>query len=96
MRKLSSSELETIIIFNQEDKMADIFTYSKVWQKHLENKLGLKPFLVNDSGGKEYLIDKKRIKPPRVPKVLSPAHRKKLAESLRRRRIISSKSSVVS
>lgn len=86
MHKLARVERETIITFNEEDKLADIFTYSKAWQKHLEKKLGLKSYFENDYGGKEYEIDKKRIKPPRAIKKLSASAKKKLVERLHRMR----------
>jgi len=68
--RLSLEERETIINFNEKDDDASIFTYNKSWQKHLEKTLGLKPVWGNSSGGKEYLISKKRIRPPRVPRVV--------------------------
>jgi len=80
--KLELWEQETIISFNREEKIAWIFTYEKTWQEHLEKKLGLKPLMDNGHGGKEYEIDKKRIKLPRAPKKLSPSNRKKLVERL--------------
>jgi len=67
---LSRYEKETIINFNEVEDMASIFTYNKSWQKHLEKRLGLKVTWDNGSGGKEYHISKKRIKPPRVPRVV--------------------------
>jgi len=83
--KLTRYERETIINFNEADEMASIFTYNRGWQKYLEERLGLKPVMVNDSGGKEYEIDKKRIKPPRAPKKLSPEDKAKISERLRNR-----------
>ena len=81
MSKLTNKyEKETIINFNEGEPLASIFTYSKVWQKHLEKKLGLKPILNNGFGGKEYEIDKKRIRPPFAPKKLSAKARKSLKE----------------
>ena len=62
---LSRTEQETIINFNKEDKTAYIWTYEKTWQRHLENKLKLIPVWVNSQGGKEYEVDKSRIKMPR-------------------------------
>jgi len=87
LRKLSQQEQETIITFNQADKEAFIFTYSKVWQKHLEDKLGLKPVMDNRYGGKEYELPKSRIKPPRAPRKLSASARKKLGDRLRQTRV---------
>jgi len=49
-------------------------------------KLGLKPTMDNGFGGKEYEIDKKRIRPPRAPVRLSLEARAKLSERLRQSR----------
>ena len=46
---LSKLEQETTICFNEFERDAHIFTYNKVWQKHIEEKLGLKPDFVNNS-----------------------------------------------
>lgn len=85
-RRLSNYELETVINFNKEEKLASIFTYEKTWQQHLEKRLGLKPVNNNDYGGKEYQIDKKRIPMPRAPRVLSEETKRKYAENLRKGR----------
>ena len=47
---------------------------------------GLKPTMDNGFGGKEYEIDKKRIRPPRAPIKLSADTRAKLATRLRQSR----------
>ena len=83
-RRLSAYEQETIITFNKAEDIANIFTYEKTWQKHLEKKLGLKPVMDNGFGGKEYELPKSRIKPPRLPRRLSDSAKKKLAERLHR------------
>lgn len=88
-RKLTNYEQETIINFNKEEKIAYIFTYEKSWQKHLEKKLGLKPLYDNGFGGREYTIDKKRIKLPRAPRRLSDSAKEKLAERLHQNRVLS-------
>jgi len=80
---MNKDEKETLINFNEGEDMASIFTYSKAWQHHLEKKLGLKPILDNGSGAREYLIDKKRIKPPRAQLKLSDEQRANLAQRLR-------------
>jgi len=84
--KLSNYEQETIINFNKDEAIAHIFTYEKTWQQHLENRLGLKPTMDNGFGGKEYEIDKKRIRPPRAPVRLSAEARAKLANRLHQSR----------
>ena len=83
---LSNYEQETIITFNKEEALAYIFTYEKTWQKHLEGKLGLKPILTNDDGGREYELNKKRIKPPRPPMKLSTKTREKIGRRLQQSR----------
>ena len=80
--RLSSEERETIITFDETSEPANIFTYSKVWQKHIEKRLGIKPTDNNGYGGKTYLIDKKRIKPPRATKKLSAEAKEELATRL--------------
>ena len=76
---LDKFEQETIINFNKGEKTASIFTYEKTWQRHLEKKLGLKPIMVNSFGGKEYEIDKSRIKMPHAKRKLSKKQRGVLA-----------------
>ena len=82
MRNLDASERETIILFNETSEPAEIFTYNKSWQQHLEKKVGLKPIKNNGYGGKTYQIDKKRIKPPRAKVKLSAEARQKAGSRL--------------
>jgi hypothetical protein len=81
-RALTAYEQETIISFNKAENIAHIFTYEKTWQKHLERKLGLKPVMDNGFGGKDYEIEKKRIRPPRAPVRLSAEARVKLTKRM--------------
>ena len=83
---LTGYEKETIILFNEAEEMASIFTYNKAWQKHLEQKLGLKPVMDNDAGGKEYELPKKRIRPPHPPRRLSESARVKATMQLAQNR----------
>jgi len=80
---LTNYERETIINFNEAEDKASIFTYNKSWQKHLEQRLGLKPIMDNGYGGKEYEIDKRRIRPPMAPRKLSAEAKAKATERLR-------------
>jgi hypothetical protein len=82
LRKLTNYEQETIINFNKAEDIAYIFTYEKAWQKHLEGKLGLKPVMDNGFGGREYQIDKKRIRPPRALVKLSEKAKQERARRL--------------
>ena len=81
---LSKLEQETIISFNEYENDAHIFTYNKVWQKHLESKLGLKPAYINKDGGREYVICKLRILPPRARRQQSIEAKKKREVKLSR------------
>ena len=84
MPTLTNDERETIITFDEAGPDAIIFTYNKAWQTHLENKLGLKPIRDNGYGGREYQVDKKRLRPPRAPVKISAERRAKMAEHLSR------------
>lgn len=86
MPTLTNDEKETLISFDETPEDAVIFTYNLAWQKHLEQRLGLKPIRDNGYGGKEYQISKKRIRMPMVPRKLSAEQRQKLGERLRKAR----------
>ena len=96
-RRLSNYEQETIINFNKAEDVAHIFTYEKTWQQHLEKRLGLRPTMDNGFGGREYEIDKKRIRPPRAPVKLSAEARAKLTKRMKdmlKKRSLPSKTTV--
>lgn len=82
---LTGYEKETIINFNEAEHTAYIFTYNKSWQKHLEQKLGLKPSNVNGFGGKDYELPKQWVKLPRGPRQLSAETRAKLSNLMRQK-----------
>lgn len=81
---LTKHERETIILFNESQDPATIFTYSPVWQRHLEGKLGLRPTRDNGHGGKEYTIAKGRIPMPRVPQIVSAEEKARRVETGKR------------
>ena len=62
---LNRIEMETIINWNLEEDTANIFTYERRVQKHMEKVLGIKPTDENGFGGKSYDIPKKWCKLPR-------------------------------
>ncbi len=74
---MENFEQETLISFAKGENKANIFTYEKAWQKHLEGKLGLKPIRDNGFGGREYELPKRLIRPPRAPRALTPAARER-------------------
>ena len=61
---ITRREKETIIVFNEADEEASIFTYNAEWQDRLQNVLEIAPIMENGKGGKEYLISKDRIRMP--------------------------------
>ena len=75
-------EQETIINFNKAEKTGYIFTYEATWKKHLEQKLGLKPIYKNGHGGREYEIDKSRIRMPQAKRKYSKTQLKNLKTRL--------------
>ena len=83
---IAAAEQETIINFNKGESTANVFTYEKTWQDHLEKRLGLKPTLDNGRGGRGYEIDKRRIPMPRAPRRLSDEYRQELGKRLARSR----------
>ncbi|MFC2017155.1 hypothetical protein ACFLUD_01925 [Chloroflexota bacterium] len=82
-KKLSKQEQETIIVYNRADDTANIFTYDKALQRHLENNLGVKPEGDNGFHGRDYILPKSYIPRPRKPKKLTDEARAKLAERAR-------------
>jgi hypothetical protein len=72
-RSLTAEEQETIIRFDESQGLASVFTYNRRWQKHLEEKLGLKATFKNTKGGREYELPKSRILLPRAPRKVSEA-----------------------
>ena len=82
---LANYERETIINFNEAEDRAYVFTYNKSWQKHLEEKLGLKPVNANGFGGKDYELPRKMVKPPIAPRKLSAETRAKLSNLMRQK-----------
>ena len=84
--QLSPEERETIISFDETPDDATIFTFSRTWQRHLENKLGLVPTMTTKEGAREYHLPKKRIRMPQPKKILSEEQRQKLGKRLRETR----------
>ena len=59
------SEQETIIIFNEGDTTANVYTHNRTWQHHLE-ALGVKPWRVQGRA-KDYTVPKSWLRLPRKP-----------------------------
>jgi len=94
MARLSNMEKETIITFDETPDDAYVFTYNRVWQKHIEKRFGIKPEMDNGAGGRQYRIPKKRIRMPQPPRKLSAETKKRMGERLRQGRARKSQDSV--
>jgi|GEM_PF-2292556 len=79
---LTNEEKETIITFDETPADADIFTYNKRYQKHLEQKLGIKPYSTNGAGGRDYKVPKARLRLPQAKRVYSPEQQEKMRKRL--------------
>lgn len=75
--RLTQQEKETIINFNQGEGTAYIYTCSKAWINHMENKLHLKPIRIH-SYAREYECPKTWIRKPQKPRKLSKEQKLKL------------------
>jgi len=83
MDKLALEERETIICFNETNEPASVYTCNKTWQKHIEQRLKIKPTYKNDYGGREYYVPKKQIPMPRARRVLSEEEKTRRATRLK-------------
>jgi len=73
-------EMETIINYNYEESDADIYTWDRRLQSHIEKKLGIKPYEIQE-GAKSYKIPKKWLRKPQKPSAIkSELSKKRWAE----------------
>jgi len=87
--KLSLLEQETIILFNREEKEADVYTHEPRLKKKLDKLCKTSPDVFvkredNGAGGITYTLPKKliSIRTPRAKKVLSEEEKKVLRKQL--------------
>ena len=80
--KLTKYQQETIIRYNQEEKILYIDVLDPSLIHHLEHKLGVKPLSTDSWGGKTFELPESwlHISPPRK---LSPETKAKLAERMK-------------
>jgi hypothetical protein len=50
-KRLTSYGQKTVINFDKTENIAHIPIYEKIWRRHLEDKLELKPVMDNDFDG---------------------------------------------
>lgn len=88
MKKLPKRERETIISFNEADETANVFTYNRRWQRHIQDRLGIAPYQVTEFGGRYYELPKKAITKPSIRKRqnLTPVERARRRDRLSRMR----------
>jgi hypothetical protein len=65
---MNKEDIETIINYNRGEENASVFTYDPTLQRHMENRLHAQPFQDYGKHGKEYLVSKKWIPKPRMPR----------------------------
>lgn len=84
---LSKYERETIINFNEEEKMASIYTCSEAYKKKLDNFCKKRPDLYkleeDDPPSKTYIFPKRLIS-IRLPRILTEEQKDRLTEVGRR------------
>ena len=66
MASITLDERETIILFNDAEDEADIYTHDKALQRHIEIKLGIKPYF-KEGEAREYKLPKKWLRYPQKP-----------------------------
>lgn len=87
MYSLTRAEQETIVVFNEEDPQASVYTYNRSLKKNLRELSEKFPQNVtlereDEWGGETFLIPKKWIK-VRAPRVVTEEERKKKAATLK-------------
>ena len=85
MAKLTKYEKETIVLFNEGEDTASIYTYNAGLRKRLANFSKKYPDLCRlekscDQGGVSYVLDKSRLS-IRLQPPMSEEHRKKASEN---------------
>ena len=65
--KLTKYERETIILFNEGESTASVYTHNRKWQKHIESRFKIQPTEQDSYGGRTYILPKDRIRLP-MPK----------------------------
>lgn len=88
MSRLSKIEQETIILFNEQESEAEIYTHNKSLQKKLSGFCTKYPdhFVKksdNGSGGLTYIIPKKRITVS-APRTMTPEQKEKARQNLKK------------
>ena len=66
MTKIPPDERETITKYNDAEDEADIYTHSKALQRHIENKLGVRPYLKQGMAS-TYKVPKSWLRYPQKP-----------------------------
>jgi len=66
MASITAYERETIILYNDAENEAHIYTHDRALQRHLEKELGITPYF-KEGPAREYKIPKSWLRYPRKP-----------------------------
>ena len=66
MAGIPLEERETIINYNDAEDEADIYTHNKALQRHIESKLGIKPYF-KQGIARGYKLPRTWLRYPRMP-----------------------------
>ncbi len=83
--KLTREEKETVVNFNEDEPMINVFTYNKLWQRRIM-EMGLKP-IRREGQAKEYEFPKKWLRLPVKPRQLTTDERERRRKSLKLARL---------
>jgi len=61
---ITAYEKETIILYNEAEDMADIYTHETALKHHIEKELGIKPYF-KEGAAREYKVPKSWLRYPR-------------------------------
>ena len=87
MSRLTKLEQETIIIFNEQEPHAEVYTHNKTLQRKLSGLCEKYPeqFVLkgdNGAGGLTFIVPKKRINVT-APRLLTPEQKEKALQNLK-------------
>jgi hypothetical protein len=85
---MNKEDIETIINYNRGEDIASVFTYDPTLQRHMENRLHVGIYRDYGKHGKEYIVPKKWIPKPRMPRqrVMTDEQRTNASERLKKAR----------
>lgn len=83
MSRLSKLEQETVIVFNEAEQQAQIYTFNKTLRKRLSGFCEKYPDQFSFRGDNTFIVPKKRITVT-APRSLTPEQKEKIRQNLKR------------